>query len=147
MTFARPGFGVRKNDRITIRRMLKLPCVVVRESTFRPIASATTDVSIDGMQVMSDSDVELGETVLITFRATHLDIWFDTDATIVRINQARRDEDRARTLGLRFDTLDPIARRMLHASWRHVPPPLPKRAARIDYAATVRDIASTRSFV
>ena len=25
---------------------------------------------------------------------------------------------------------------MLHASWRHVPPPLPKRASRIDYAAT-----------
>ena len=81
--------------------------------------------------------------MLVTFRATHLDLWFDTDATVVRINECRRDEDRARTLGLRFDSLDDIAKKMLHASWRHVPPPLPKRTHRMDYAATIRDVASS----
>ncbi len=135
-------FAARRFDRTSIRRMLKVPCVVVRERDFRPIASSTSDISPDGMQVLSEADVSVGEPLLVTFQATRQGLWFDTDATVVRICHGLRDEDRGRSLGIRFDTLDSIERLILRGAWRKIPPPLPRRAARIDYASTVRRIAA-----
>ncbi len=136
-----PSFAVRRFERGTLRRMLKVPCVVVRERDFRPIASSTTDISPDGMQVLSEADVRVGEPLLVTFQATRQGLWFDTDATVVRICHGLRDEDRGRSLGIRFDSLDSIERLILRGAWRKIPPPLPRRTARIDYAGTVMKIA------
>jgi hypothetical protein len=59
---------------------------------------------------------------------------FETRRT--RIVQGRRPNDHGRGLGFRFESLSPLSRLMIHG----VPPHLPQREPRIDYAATVGKI-------
>jgi hypothetical protein len=134
---------MRKNDRREVRKAIKMKCHVVRERDFSLIAEETVDVSPDGMLVKSDlPDLEPGERVFVTFRATNLDIWFDTEASVMRIIKGRRDGDRERGIGLRFSTLPGVKRLILRGHLRRVPPPLPRRAQRIDWTATVRSIVA-----
>ena len=103
---------LRKNDRREVRKAIKMKCHVVRERDFSLIAEETVDVSPDGMLVKSDlPDIEPGERVFVTFRATNLDIWFDTEAKVMRIVKGRRDGDRERGIGLRFSTLPGVKRK------------------------------------
>jgi hypothetical protein len=86
--------------------------------------------------------LEPGENVFVAFRATHLGIWFDTEARVARMIRGRRPGDRGRGAALSFSTLSRVKRFILRGHLRRVPPPLPKRAQRIDWTATVRSIAS-----
>lgn len=134
---------VRKNERREIRKAVKLKCHVVRERDFTLVSEQAVDVSPDGMLVTSElADLEPGERVFVTFRATHLDLWFDTEASVARIVRGRRDGDRERGIGLRFSTLPRVKRLILRGHLRRTPPPLPRRAQRIDWTATIRSIAS-----
>lgn len=119
---------------------MKLRCQIVREKDFSLIADHVIDVSPDGMLVPTDRDIAPGENVFVTFRATNLDLWFDTEAKVVRIERARRHGDRTPGVGIRFSTLDPIKRFILRGHLRRVPPPVPRRTQRIDWTATVRSI-------
>lgn len=134
------GFLVRKNERREIRRAFPLTCQVVRERDFRLVAESALDVSPDGMFVASELDLEPGENVHVSFRATHLGIWFDTDATVARIVRGRRQSDRERGFGLRFTTMPSVKRLILRGHLRRVPPPVPRRTQRIDWAATIQGI-------
>lgn len=132
---------LRKNDRREIRKAIKMKCHVVRERDFAIIAEETVDLSPDGMLVKTDlADMEPGERVFVTFRATNLDLWFDTEAKVMRIIRGRREGDRERGIGLRFSSLNGVKRLILRGHLRRVPPPLPRRAQRIDWTATVRSI-------
>jgi hypothetical protein len=131
---------VRRNDRREVRRAVGLPCQVVRERDFRLVADATLDLSPDGMLVSSESDLTLGESVIVSFRATPLGLWFDTEATVARVIGGRRLGDRGAGIGLSFSTLDRVKRLILRGHLRRVPPPLPRRAQRIDWTATVRSL-------
>jgi len=133
---------VRARQRRVIRRGLAIDCQVVREWDFRPVGRRAIDLSTDGMQILSEADVKLGDDLIVAFRATPLGIYFETEATIARIIEGRRAGDTGRSLGLRFRAFDPIARHILRGALRKVPPPLPRRDPRIDYAATVLRIAS-----
>jgi hypothetical protein len=116
-----------------------MKCYVVREHDFRLIAKRTLDVSQDGMLVASGACVEPGDSLIVSFRATELGIWFDTGAVVARIVRGKRCGDKERAVGLRFDTLDAVKRMILRADLRRHPPALPNafRDPRIDYAATV----------
>jgi hypothetical protein len=134
---------VRKNERREMRRAVNLKCQIVRERDFSLVAESTLDVSPDGMLVATDvGDLEPGENVLVTFRATALDIWFDTEAKVTRVVRGRRDGDRERAVGLSFSTLPRVKRLILRGHLRRVPPPVPRRTQRIDWTATIRSIAS-----
>jgi hypothetical protein len=134
---------MRKNDRREVRKAVKMKCHVVRERDFAIIAEETVDVSPDGMLVKTDlADMQAGERVFVTFRATHLDIWFDTEARVTRVIRGRRDGDRERGIGLRFSTLPAVKRLILRGHLRRIPPPLPRRAQRIDWTGTVRSIGA-----
>jgi hypothetical protein len=136
-----PSLLRKKNDRREIRKAIKMKCHVVRERDFTLISEKIVDLSPDGMLVTTDVvDVQPGERVFVTFRATNLDLWFDTEAAVMRIVRGRREGDRERGLGLRFSTLPGVKRLILRGHLRRIPPPLPRRAQRIDWTATVRSI-------
>lgn len=129
---------VRRNDRREVRRALGITCQVVRERDFRLVAERALDVSPDGMLVQTESELAVGESLIVSFKATQLGLWFDTEASVARIVKGRRDGDRGAGIGLSFSTLDRVKRLILRGHLRRVPPPLPRRTQRIDWSATVR---------
>lgn len=132
---------VRRNQRGEIRRAVRLACKVVDERRFQLVADRIIDLSPQGMQVRSDSLLEIGEELIVSFRATDFGIWFDTEATVARVIHGRRPGDFGRCFGITFRGLPAVSRLILRGHLRHMPPPLPRRAPRIDYAATIRQIA------
>ena len=131
---------IRKNDRREVRRAFSMSCQIVRERDFKLIAEAAVDVSSDGMRVRTDLDLEPGENVFVSFRATELGIWFDTEAKVARVIHGRRPGDDGKSVGLRFSTMERVKRFILRNPLRRVPPPVPRRSQRIDWSATVRSI-------
>lgn len=132
---------VRRNERREIRKGLRIACQVVRERDFRLVADTSLDLSPSGMCVPSEHFMERGENVIVSFQATHLGLWFDTEATVTRLVEGRRAEDRGIAgFALRFTTLEPVKRLILRGHLRRVPPPLPRRLQRIDWSATIRSI-------
>jgi len=132
---------VRKNERREVRRNVQVICQVVRERDFSLVSERALDLSPDGMLVATEADLEPGENVFVTFRATELGIWFDTEARVARIVRGRRPSDRGRGAALSFSTLAKVKRFILRGHLRRVPPPIPRRAQRIDWAATIRSHA------
>lgn len=132
---------VRKNERRETRRSIEVPCYVVRERDFKLIADRSLDLSPDGMLVATEYDVAPDEDVLVSFQATSLGLWFDTEAKITRVVRGRRAGDRGRAAALAFSSLDRVRRFILRGHLRRVPPPIPRRAQRIDWSATVRSFA------
>lgn len=133
---------VRRNDRREVRRAMGLTCAIVRERDFRQISDQALDLSPDGMLVKSEHDLEIGESLIVSFRATQLGLWFDSEATVTRIVHGRRPGDRGPAIGLSFSTLDRVKRLILRGHLRRVPPPLPRRTQRIDWTATVRSLTA-----
>lgn len=131
---------VRKNERREVRRAISMTCQIVRERDFRLVSEKALDVSPDGMLVATDVELEAGENVFVSFRATALGIWFDTEARVARVIRGRRPGDKGRGIALRFSTMPRVKRLILRGHLRRVPPPIPRRAQRIDWAATIRSI-------
>jgi hypothetical protein len=139
---------VRRNERREIRHAVRsvasprgaflTMCRVVSEKDFKVVSDRAFDLSPQGMLIPTMARVDVGEDVIVSFRATDLGIWFDTDATIARIIHGRRPGDTARCIGVDFKSLSAVHRLILRGHLRRVPPPLPRRAQRIDYAETVR---------
>ena len=134
---------VARNDRQVRRASIDVDCQIVRERDYKVVGRRSFDLSPQGILVPSEADVDVGEPLLVSFRATGFGILFATTGTVARIVHGRRREDRARCLGVSF-RLDPLARHLLRGGLRKVPPPLPRRTRRIDYAATVERIAQPR---
>lgn len=131
---------VHRNDRREVRRAVGLTCQVVRERDFRLIADQAVDLSPDGMLVSSHHEMEVGESLIVSFKATQLGLWFDTEASVTRVIKGRRPGDRGPGIGLSFSSLDRVKRLILRGHLRRVPPPLPRRIQRIDWTATVRSL-------
>ena len=131
---------MRRNDRREVRRAMGITCQVVRERDFRLVAERALDLSPDGMLVQSEAELEVGESLIVSFKATQLDLWFDSEARVARIVKGRRDGDHGAGIGLSFSTLDRVKRLILRGHLRRVPPPLPRRMQRIDWTATVRSL-------
>ena len=132
---------VRRHQRRAIRRAVRLECQVVRESDFRLIGRSAIDLSPHGMLVVADERVLTGEDVIVSFRAPTTQAWFDCEATVARVVHGRRPGDWGPCVGLDFHGVDDLSRIILHANLRGMPPPLPLRAPRIDYAETVRRLS------
>ncbi len=136
------------NRRREIRRSATFGCRVRRVETSRLVGDRTLDLSPQGMLVVSDEGIVEGSQLLVSFMATELPIWFDTQATVTRIVQGRRPGDVGRALGLRFDSLPAVSRLILRGHLRKHPaapaqrePPLELAQKKDpDYAKIVRDI-------
>ena len=128
-------------QRRAIRRAVRIPCRVVRSLDAQLLGTQTLDLSPDGMLVPCDAGAEIGDACLVTFTFTDLSIRFAAEATIARVLQGRRPGDPGRAVGLRFQNFDAVKRLILSGHLRKIPPPLPQREQRIDYAATIWQIA------
>jgi hypothetical protein len=141
------GTLVRAQQRRIVRRAVRVECQVVRERDFRLLGSRGVDLSPMGMLVMgggaSDAKVLTGEPVVVSFRMPLSAYWFDAEATVARVIHGRRPGDTGRSFGLAFEPLEHDAVAFLRRALRGVPPPLPKRTPRVDYAATVHMAALT----
>jgi hypothetical protein len=138
------SFLVRATQRTVIRRAVEVPCCVIRQKDDKVIGRRAFDLSPHGMRVaLSDIDIAPGDLLRVCFKATPMELWFYTDATATRILHGRRPRERGRSLGLRFETLGALSRLILRGALRRVPPPLPQRELRIDYAATIAQILAS----
>ncbi len=131
------GTLVHAQQRRTVRRAVDVDCKVFRERDFRLVAERTVDLSPFGMLVIADLPVLTGEPLWVAFRMPRSDVWFDAGATVARVVHGRRPGDRGHCLGVEFEDLDPEAQRRMRTALRRVPPPLPMREPRVDYAATI----------
>ncbi len=132
---------VHASQRTAVRRAVPIECQVVRERDFKLVGRWGLDISSDGMLVVSDARVLTGEDVIVSFRVPRTHHWIDCEATVARVLHGRRPTDRARGLGLSFSSLDADTRRQIRSTLRDLPPPLPSRAPRVDYAATIHMLA------
>jgi hypothetical protein len=150
------SFLVRRKQRRSMRRSVRVDCQVVREHDFRLIGQRAVDLSDEGMLVLSEApvttgkrareghrrlDVLTGQEVIVTFRAPATRLWFDCTATIARVIHGRRPGDWGACVGLSFDSMDDVTRAFLRAELRGLPPPMPGRELRLDYAEMVRQAA------
>jgi len=126
-----------RSERRTLRHAADLVCHVVRERGFVDIGGNTLDVSVDGIRLRSDADVALGDEVVLSVRLPRSRQWIDAQGRIVRIERGTRTGDKGRAIAIAFTAMDPVDRAMLAGATASVPPPVPRRSVRMDYAATI----------
>jgi hypothetical protein len=136
------GFIVYRSQRAEMRRALEMSCHLVRERDFRLVGGRVLDLSPDGMLVTVLEPVLTGESMIMSFRATELGIWFDTDGVVTRVLRGKRPTDHGLAVGVQFGSLDRVSRLILRAYLKRFAPPIPRRDRAIDYAATVGKILS-----
>lgn len=124
-------------QRRAIRRAVEIPCTLFRAKDFHVVGSRTLDLSTDGMLIGAEDDLTEGEGVFVSFTFTQFAIPFRVKGQIARIIRGRRERDRMPAVGISFDAIDPVSRLILRGHLRRIPPVLPARARRIDYAATI----------
>jgi hypothetical protein len=127
-------------DRTSVRRQVRAECQAVADEGFRMLGIRTLDLSEHGMLLHSSSPVQIGEQVYVSLRAPNTEEWVDAEAVVVRVVKGRRASDSACGVGLRFVRMDALDRAILAGSLHALPPPVPARGLRKDYAAAVRSI-------
>ena len=131
------GTLVHVQQRRVLRRSVRVDCQVVRERDFRLVGSRGVDLSPDGMLVMAPgARADRG--------AARRGVPAAAQRLLVRRRgprrprlHGRRPGDKGRCFGLEFEPLEPDVEFFLRRALRGVPPPLPMREPRIDYAASV----------
>ncbi|HXX67062.1 MAG TPA: PilZ domain-containing protein [Polyangiaceae bacterium] len=144
--------GLPPNRRGEIRRALRFGCRVRRTDNLRIVGDRAVDLSPKGMLLLSDERLGCGTDLQVSFMSTDFPIWFDTQATMVRVVEGRRPGDSGRALGIRFDSLPSVARLILRGHLQRVPPTTPQREVPLDlrqkrdpdYGRIVQDIFEGR---
>ncbi|HET6331851.1 MAG TPA: PilZ domain-containing protein [Polyangiales bacterium] len=96
------------------------------------------DLSPVGMLVSCNRTTQIGDDVLVSFKAPGADApWFDAEAEVARVIQGYRVADPGYCAGLRFTYFEKSARNELLSRLAGLPPPLPQRRLR-----TARERAS-----
>jgi hypothetical protein len=106
--------------RARLRRMIKIPCQVIRERDFKLVGTHLLDLSPKGMLLESDVPLLTGEELLVTFLGPSSNRWYDCNATVARVLHGRRRRDRRRALGISFD-LGAYHELLLCEELRHAP--------------------------
>lgn len=129
-------------DREVVRRFVGVRCEAVTDRDFRLVGRTLRDLSPSGAFVETEAPLAIGELVYVSFQAPRTRVWMDACAIVARNAHGRRASDRGkRGVGLRFVSIDAADRAVLEAALRRMPPPVPERPARVDYARAVRSVA------
>lgn len=123
-----------------LRRSISTHCQVVTDEGFRLLGEETLDVSDKGLLVASRASACLGEKVFVSLRLPRGQTWIDAEGTIVRVVRGLRNGDSGRGFGIRFERIDDFDLILLRSALDGVPPTVPSRRVRPDYAATVANI-------
>jgi hypothetical protein len=127
-------------DRKSVRRAVDARCEAVADRGFRWLGRTLRDLSPEGAFLATDAELELGEEVYLAFQAPRTRLWIDACARVVRrVGGAGEGEERG--VGLRFEALDPADRAVLEATLERLPPPVPARPPRRDYASALLALA------
>lgn len=126
-----------RQDRKSMRRAAKLDCFVVARKGFRSLRGTTLDVSEEGVRVGTDLDVKPGESVALALCLPNGRSWVDARGTVVRVERGLRAGDPGPAIAIQITSMDPIDRGLLRGSLASIPPPIPRRETRVDYAASV----------
>ncbi len=129
-------------DRLALRRRVRMPCQVIDEEGFTLLARECFDLSVRGMGVKAMVPAPIGTPLIVSFRVPGSSFHLDLEARVARIVWGRRREDRHPSLGIELLSLDALSRAVLTARLRGLPPPVPLRPVRVDYAASVAAIAA-----
>jgi hypothetical protein len=130
-----------RTDRRSIRHAAELECHVVAERGFRRIGGKTVDVSPTGLRIASDSAVNVGEQVVLSVKLPRGRTWVDAHGRVARVEHGTREGDSGRTIAIQFTSMDPVDHALLAGATASIPPPIPRRLIRKDYAASVLGIA------
>jgi len=134
-------FVVHAKDRAASRRTVRLGCEVVRTRDYSMIGRKMIDLSTEGLQVIADGHVTIGESVEVFFRVPYSGIYVLAEGAVARVIRGKRAGDEGPAYGIKLAPLHPEADRALEAASLRFPPTLPWRPRRVDYAATVRAIS------
>jgi hypothetical protein len=85
-------------------------CHAVRERTFTLLGEWAEDITSEGMLLRTDREVELGETVLVSFRVPPMGTWLDAEARVVRVHEP---DGAPRCVELAFDEIEDIWRTVI----------------------------------
>ena len=129
------------NQRSNLRRHVSMPCQVVSETAFELIGDQCVDLSPTGLQVKATRAARLSTPVLVSFRIPDSGIYVDAEGIVARVVWGRRDEDEYPSYGIEFTNIGRVDRAILAARLRGLPPPIPARNLRMDYASSVQSIA------
>jgi len=132
---------IRKSLRKTLRRAVRSQCTAFSASGYREIGTQVLDLSHQGMLIACNDGVEVGDPIMLFFRAPGTDdLWLDAEAEVTRIVQGFRLYDPGYCIGVRFTYLERPERKQLSNRLIGYPPPIPQRRPKVDYAETVRRI-------
>jgi hypothetical protein len=117
--------------RRAVRRAARTRCQAVGLNGFRLLGERALDLSPRGMLVACDAGVELGERLVVSFKAPGDDgLWFDAEAELSRIVQGFRPDDPGYCIGLDFLYFEKSSREELLVRLAGTPPPSPGRRVR-----------------
>lgn len=123
----------RSHRRRIVRRAVRTDCEAVAIKGFRLISTRVIDMSPHGLLVACDGGAQVGEEVVISFRAPASNQWFDAVSRVARVVEGYRPTDPGYCAGLRFERISLEARLDLAERLRGLPPPVPKRGLRPEY--------------
>ena len=130
------------SHRRTVRRAVPTMCDAVALDGFRSLGKRVVDLSHRGMLIVGTGPAKVGEEVIVSFAAPYMvNRWFDAEAIVTRVVHGRRPTDVGYAIGLFFTTIDAEVRSELLTRLAGLPPPVPQRALRQDYAATIRQLS------
>jgi len=133
---------VGKTQRRSVRRAVDVPCSAISTQGYRELGSRVLDMSTQGMLVACDDFVQLGDQLMVIFRTPTGGVWLDAEAEVARIIHGWRAQDPGYCMGLRFTYLERPDRNELLCRLAGLPPPIPQRRRKVDYAETVWRIAA-----
>ena len=134
---------VKKSHRKTVRRAVRSRCTAFAVNDYREIGHQVVDVSPYGMLIVCNDSVELGDPIMLFFRAPGTDeLWLDAEAEVTRIVHGFRQYDPGYCMGVRFTYFERPEQKELSHRLIGYPPPIPRRRPRVDYAESVRRIMS-----
>jgi hypothetical protein len=125
-------------NRRNLRRAVSFRCEVVTDPSFERISDKGIDISAGGMLVHTDSHVEVGTPVIVSFALPQSRIFMDAIGSVSRVVSARRKGDEGMRVALRFEQFDAVSKAFLEGRLAGTPPPMPARPVRPDYALGIQ---------
>jgi hypothetical protein len=113
---------------------------LIEKGLIKVVGRAGLDLSENGMLVGAIDELAPGDDVLVSFTFTQFRIPFNVEGRVARMLHGRRTRDRVPAIAMEFEKIDPVSRLILRGNLRRIPPVLPARARRIDYAQTVSEL-------
>jgi hypothetical protein len=115
-------------SRRAVRRAFRTRCTAVATREFTFLGERVLDLSPRGMLLACEAPAQVGDDVIVTFRAPGRDtLWMDAEAEVSRVIHGLREGDPGYCVALDFTYFEKSARHELLCRLAGTPPPIPQR--------------------